>query len=163
WYWDIFTSTTTTDYEAKIWAGPHYEHPLKPKPVVEQGFAIRVKQGETIVVRQLDRSGFKDITFRGEYPIGRVTYHDETGPARVTLEPFSALCPLDVEDSSLPARILSYRVKNTSRAPVEVSLAGWLENAVCRAGDGGLSLVRKNVVGKARSGRVALVGTVEQV
>ena len=45
WYWDIFTSTTTTDYEAKIWAGPHYEHPLNPKPVVDQGFAIRGETG----------------------------------------------------------------------------------------------------------------------
>ncbi len=82
WYWDIFTSTTTTDYEAKIWAGPHYEHPLNPKPVVEQGFAIRVKQGEKTIVRALDRRGFKDITFRGEYPIGRVSYRDDGTPAR---------------------------------------------------------------------------------
>jgi uncharacterized protein (DUF608 family) len=163
WYWDIFTSTTTTDYEAKIWAGPHYEHPLKPKPVVEQGFAIRVKQGETTVNRALDRRGFKDVAFRGEYPIGRVTYHDDAIPVDVTLEAFSPFVPLDVADSSLPATILSYRVKNTSQTPVEVSLAGWLENAVCRAGDGGLSLVRKNTVGKARWGPVALVGTVEQV
>ena len=163
WYWDIFTSTTTTDYEAKIWAGPHYEHPLKPKPVVEQGFAIRVKQGETTVTRALDRRGFKDVTFRGEYPIGRVTYHDEALPVDVSLEAFSPFIPLDVADSSLPATILSFRVKNTGQAPVEVSLAGWLENAVCRAGDGGLSLVRRNAIEKGAGGRTTLLGTVEQV
>ena len=44
WYWDIFTSTTTTDYESKIWAGPHYEHPLQP----EAGGRARVRHpGET--------------------------------------------------------------------------------------------------------------------
>ena len=52
WYWDIFTSATTTDYAGKIWAGPHYEHPLQPKPVVEQGFAIRVNQAEKTHVRR---------------------------------------------------------------------------------------------------------------
>ena len=117
WYWDIFTSTTTTDYEAKIWAGPHYEHPLNPKPVVNQGFAIRVKQGEKSIVRALDHRGFKDITFRGEYPIGRVSYRDEALPLEVNLEAFSPFIPLNVEDSSLPATILSFQVKNTSQDP----------------------------------------------
>jgi non-lysosomal glucosylceramidase len=163
WYWDIFTSTTTTDYEAKIWAGPHYEHPLRPKPVVEQGFAIRVKQGEMTVVRGLDRSGFKDVTFRGEYPIGRVTYHDEAVPVDVSLEAFSPFIPLDVADSSLPATVLSYRVKNTGQSPVEVSLAGRLENAVCRVGDGGLNLVRRNSIERGAGGRTTLLGTVERV
>ena len=59
WYWDIFTSATTTDYDGKIWAGPHYEHPLQPKPVVEQGFAIRVKQAETTHVRGPRPPGFQ--------------------------------------------------------------------------------------------------------
>ena len=163
WYWDIFTSTTTTDYEAKIWAGPHYEHPLNPKPVVDQGFAIRVKQGEKSIVRALDRRGFKDITFRGEYPIGRVSYRDEALPLEVNLETFSPFIPLNVEDSSLPATILSFQVKNTSEEPVEVSLAGWLENAVCRNGDGGLNLSRRNAVVRRGPERASLFSTVEPV
>ena len=163
WYWDIFTSTTTTDYENKIWAGPHYEHPLQPKPVVDQGFAIRVKQGEKTVSRALDRRGFKDITFRGEYPIGRVSYRDEALPFEVNLEAFSPFIPLNVEDSSLPATILSFQVKNTSQEPLEVSLAGWLENAVCRTGDGGLSLSRRNVVVRRGPERATLLGSVEVV
>jgi uncharacterized protein (DUF608 family) len=161
WYWDIFTSTTTTDYEARIWAGPHYEHPLQPKPVVEQGFAIRVQQGEDTKVRALDRRGFKDIAFRGEYPIGRVTYRDENMPVDVSLEAFSPFIPLNVEDSSIPATILSFQVRNTSQAPVEVSLAGWLENVVCRAGDGGLGLRRANAI-SSKPGRTSLLcGVVE--
>lgn len=163
WYWDIFTSTTTTDYVAKIWSGPHYEHPMTPRPVVDQGFAIRVKQGETTATRPLDRRGFRDTSFRGEYPIGRVTYRDETVPVEVSLEAFSPYIPLDVADSSLPATILSYQVRNTSQAPVEVSLAGWLENAACRSGDGGLNLVRRNAIVKGAGGRTTLLGTVEQV
>jgi uncharacterized protein (DUF608 family) len=144
WYWDIFTSATTTDYESKIWAGPHYEHPLEPRQIVEQGFAIEVKQGTETHTRILDRRGFKDVTFRGEYPIGKLGFHDERLPVGVILEAYSPFIPLDVANSSLPATILCYQVKNTSPAPVEVALSGWLENAVCRAGDGGLSLQRQN-------------------
>ena len=57
WYWDIFTSATTTDYAGKIWAGPHYEHPLQPRPVVEQGFAIRLKQGFKTITRSSTAAG----------------------------------------------------------------------------------------------------------
>jgi non-lysosomal glucosylceramidase len=163
WYWDIFTSTTTTDYESKIWAGPHYEHPLQPRPVVEQGFAIRVTQAEKTYLHVLDRRGFKDITFRGEYPIGRVTYHDDALPVDASLEAFSPFIPLNVQDSSLPATVLSFQVRNTSRSPVEVSLSGWLENAVCRTGDGGLNLRRQNSFDKSTHDRITLFSTIEQV
>ncbi len=163
WYWDIFTSTTTTDYESKIWAGPHYEHPLHRKPVVEQGFAIQVKQAHDVYIRVLDRRGFKDITFRGEYPIGRVTYHEDALPVEASLEAFSPFIPLNVQDSSLPATVLSFQVRNTSQAPVEVSLSGWLENAVCRTGDGGLSLRRQNSFDKDTQDRTTLLSTIERV
>ena len=146
WYWDIFTSTSTTDYESKIWAGPHYEHPLGPKPVVEQGFAIKVQDGSSTQTRVLDGRGFKDISFRGEYPIGKVAYHDEALPVEVSLEAFSPFIPLNVADSSLPATIFAFQVKNRGPRPIEVTLSGWLENAVCRAGDGGLSLQTAELV-----------------
>lgn len=161
WYWDIFTSATTTDYDAKIWAGPHYEHPLAKKPVVEQGFAIRVKQGESVVSRPLDARGFSDITFRGEYPIGRVTYQDRALPLTITLEAFSPFIPLDVTDSSLPATVLSFTVTNRGGSAVEVGLSGWLENAVCRGGDGGLDLSRRNAIEKGPEGRTTLLCTAE--
>jgi uncharacterized protein (DUF608 family) len=163
WYWDIFTSTTTTDYDAKIWAGPHYEHPLTPKPAVEQGFAVQVKLDGKTSVRALDRRGFGDIRFRGEYPIARVTYRDEDLPVEVSLEAFSPFIPLNVADSSLPATVLSYQVTNRGQSPAEVTVSGWLENAVCRAGDGGLSLRRRNVIDRGHKGRSTLLCTVEQV
>ena len=162
WYWDIFTSATTTDYQGKIWAGPHYEHPLEARPIIDQGFAIKLKQGPRSITRFLDRRGFNNITFRGEYPIGRVTFRDKDLPAEVTLEAFSPFIPLNVEDSSLPATVFCYQVKNTANEPLEVSVAGWLENAVCRAGDGGLNLRRQNVTEAGANDRLTVVGTIVQ-
>ena len=47
-------------------------------------------------------------------------------------------------------------MKNTAHEPLEVSLAGWLENAVCRAGDGGFNLRRQNVIEEGLNGQVSL-------
>jgi hypothetical protein len=48
----------------------------------------------------------------------------------VTLEAFSPFIPLETDDSSLPATIMQFTVRNTSAKPVEATLTGWLENAV---------------------------------
>ncbi|AMV37336.1 GH116 family glycosyl-hydrolase [Planctomyces sp. SH-PL62] len=135
WHWDVFNETIRTN-EA------HYANPLRPASPVDQGFAIRVKKGEAGEVRTLDRKGFAEVRFRGEYPIGVVTYEDPGVPLRVTLEAFSPFVPLDVDASSLPATTLTYTIRNTSDAAVEIELGGWLQNAVCHvtgeAGEGTL-------------------------
>jgi uncharacterized protein (DUF608 family) len=162
WYWDVATVVTTTDYAGKIWAGPHYEHPMKPEPVVAQGFAIRVEGPEKAVAKTLDKNGFKSVGFRGEYPIGRVSYRDEAVPVEVDLEAFSPFIPLDMDDSSIPATVFAFTVKNTSEAEVKVTLGGWLENAVCRTGDGGLNLKRRNQIVHGAKECTTLLGTIER-
>ncbi len=76
-------------------------------------------------------SGFDKIQFCGEYPLARVEYSDGQLPVTVSLEAFSPFIPLNYDDSSLPATVMRFTVKNTSTAAAEVELAGWLENAVC--------------------------------
>lgn len=124
WHWDIFNRHIGTGAE-------HYANPLKPSFPFEQGFAIRFEKNGTMVDRPLAQGHWRDISFIGEYPIGYVTYSDPNSPVTVSLEAFSPFIPLQVEDSSLPATILEFSVKNTSRSSVEVTLAGWLENAIC--------------------------------
>lgn len=124
WHWDIFNSHIHTEYE-------HYPDPPIADFPFEQGFAIRIRSQGKDVVRALDRSGFADIAFTGEYPIGYVEYCDPESPISVSLEAFSPFIPLDPHDSGLPATILRFTVKNTSAAKAECELAGWLENAVC--------------------------------
>ena len=73
---------------------------------------------------------FSSNTFSGAYPFAYLTFTDETLPVRVTLEAFNPLIPLETDDSGLPAAVLRYRVENTCREKLEVSLALSLTNPV---------------------------------
>jgi non-lysosomal glucosylceramidase len=137
WHWDIFNRYQGT-------GDAHYAHPPRPESPLSQGFAVRVTAGGKTQVWALDRTGFRDIRFRGQYPIGFVDYRDDDAPVSVTLEAFSPFIPLNPDDSSLPATVLDFTVRNTSKGPVEAELAGWLENAVCLDSGQGRSGVRRN-------------------
>jgi uncharacterized protein (DUF608 family) len=123
WHWDIFNSLEKTE-------GKHYANPQLPSSPVAQGFAVRIKSGGKIQTRKLQQGEWADISFRGEYPIGRVEYADVASPVSATLEAFSPFIPLNPDDSSLPATILEITLKNTGVETVEAELRGWLENAV---------------------------------
>jgi hypothetical protein len=139
WHWDVFNHYQGT-------GDAHYAHPPKPASPLSQGFALRVTAGGKTDLRPLDRTGFTDVRFRGEYPIGTVEYRDKAVPVAVTLEAFSPFIPLNADDSGLPATVLHFTLKNTGRAPVEAKLAGWLENAVCLDSGQAQPGVRKNRV-----------------
>ena len=135
--WDIFNQNFNTGYGAVNWKegrGPEwkvrggkliYERPVR------QGFAIEARAGGRIVRRTLDREGFPNVRFRGEYPIGRVEYPDPALPVRVSLEAFSPFIPLDAKNSSFPAVLLGYTVSNPGETEAEIALVGWLSNSVC--------------------------------
>jgi len=140
WHWDIFNAPDAG--LLGLTGGNHYATPLKPKLPLEQGFALKVS-GQ---VRRLDKTGFPDVDFCGQYPIGTVNYHDAACPVAVKLEAYSPFIPLNAEDSGLPATVMEFSVKNTSSAAVEVELAGWLENAVCKFSTGATGKRRNRVV-----------------
>jgi len=135
WFWDIFN----TNYRIGHLKGEEaYQYPYRRSRLddkgivqVEQGFAVRVRWGDHDVVRILNRDGFRDIRFKGQYPIGYVGYRDDELPVTVELEAFSPFVPLDLENSIYPATILNYRLANVSDRPIEADVVGWLENAVC--------------------------------
>ncbi len=134
WEWDIFGTRCKAGFPVE--QGVAYEHPHKAndvhdtsQQVLDQGFVVRTRQGEKVDTRRLDQTGFSSVTFLGQYPIGSVDYADPASPVRVHLEAFSPFIPSDVADSSYPATVLNYTVENTSAAPVECTVGGWLENA----------------------------------
>ncbi len=138
WLWDIFQSQYQSDYGGMS-MGTHYAKPPvhgKPeryRPVdVAHGFAIRlgIEGGET-QIRTLDHEGFREVTFRGEYPIGRVTYRDDDCPVEIELEAFSPFIPLDAADSALPATVMSFKLHNYGKRLISVEIIGHLQNSVC--------------------------------
>jgi non-lysosomal glucosylceramidase len=136
-HWDIFNQNENTGYGAINYEAGRVPEltaaggRFVPADAVDQGFALRVRWGGQLVERTLDRCGFPGVQFCGEYPIGRVRYVDDALPVEVSLEAFSPFIPLDADDSALPATILRYTLRNRSKATAEVTLAGWLQNAVC--------------------------------
>ena len=120
WGWDIFNNYYKT-------GGAHYASPLDPQFPLEQGFEIQI--GDEI--HSLDKEGFSEVSFIGQYPIGEVNYKDTAIPVEVKLEAYSPFIPLNSDDSGIPATIMQFTLKNTSSLPVDLSLNGKLENAVC--------------------------------
>lgn len=144
WLWEIFNrdpngiEPRTIEYQGdkvSTGRGANFIQPAPPVSPMQQGFVLRV--GERIW--PLDRSGFTDVSFEGRYPMGRVTYRDPDCPVEVVLEAFSPFIPLNLDDSSLPATVMSYSVKNVTNEPVHCELVGRLENAICV--DSGSSLI----------------------
>ena len=147
WHWDIFNQHVGT-------GDGHYAKPLLPSSPLAQKFSLTVGP----LTRVLDREGFSEVSFRGEYPIGIVEYPDVM--VSVKLEAFSPFIPLNTDDSSLPATILQFTVRNNTAAPVEATLSGELENAVClnhRSQDG---LLRNRII--RASGSTTLLCSAEK-
>ncbi|RYG37142.1 hypothetical protein EON81_07545 [bacterium] len=143
WLWDIFKSNVSrTSYDSSFDRIEQCGHYIKPVPQggeytpengtrIDQGFRLTVESEGSRIHRNLDRDGFPDVEFRGEYPMGRVAYKDATLPVSVTLEAFSPFIPLDADDSGLPVTIMAFTLRNDSKETAEVTLEGWLQNAVC--------------------------------
>ena len=139
WAWDIFNQNKEgilprdvkwTDFkgnEASVSPrnGAAYVGPHEQQSPLEQGFALKVHG----ITRPLDTRGWKEITFRGEYPLGTVTYADPASPVAVTLTAYSPFIPLNADDSGLPATVCEFTLKNTGAHPVDAEIGGWLENA----------------------------------
>lgn len=167
WLWDIFNHVVEgivprqVQYKGQSVPtrnGANYISPAAPQSPIDQGFALRV-DGRT---RPLDGTGFAQISFEGQYPIGRVTYRDKDCPVSVELEAYSPFIPLNADDSSLPATIMSYTLTNDSDRPVTAEIGGWLENAVALYHRDQVLGVRKNRIVRGR-GLAQLVCSAEPV
>ncbi|MFB9052722.1 GH116 family glycosyl-hydrolase [Formosa undariae] len=67
-------------------------------------------------------SRFAEAMFKTAYPFGHVFLKDKDLPVTVIVGAFNPLIPGNVDDSSIPAAILSYKVKNISNKPISISL-----------------------------------------
>lgn len=55
---------------------------------------------------------FRDLTFRGEFPVAQLTFDEPDFPAKIILTALSPMIPLDSENSSLPVIFLKITFQN---------------------------------------------------
>ncbi|MCR5548800.1 MAG: hypothetical protein K6F25_08605 [Bacteroidales bacterium] len=77
---------------------------------------------------------FRDASFDAAYPFGQVHLSDRVIPVEVTVKGFNPLVPTDADASGMPVAVLSYKVRNLSAGPLEVSVCGSLRNFIGRDG-----------------------------
>lgn len=154
--WQIFNRRHFSGYGAK-----NYEHRTPDSPV-EQGFAVRLKQGAKTVTRKLDRHGWSVVEFDGRYPVGRVRYRSEGCPLKVEMEAFSPFVPLATADSTLPATLFHITLENASTEGVQAGLLAWLENAVCFHSASEVAGLRRSRIVEDK-GRTLLIHSAEEL
>lgn len=66
---------------------------------------------------------FEDVEFTGGFPFAHIHYSDARMPADITLTAFNPFIPNNEDDSSLPAAFFIWRIKNTSDARTDYTLA----------------------------------------
>ena len=71
---------------------------------------------------------FKDVTFKGTFPLANVTFKEEGFPCIVRLCAFNPFIPQDEDSSSLPCAIFKWEIENTTDEEVEYSIAFTVQN-----------------------------------
>ena len=144
WVWDIFNEIHEGFLPGQSGArnGVNYVSPPTEHSPLDQGFALKI--GDT--VRRLDGTGWQDITFQGEYPLGKVRYADPASPVSVTLTAYSPFIPLNADDSGLPAVLCEWTLENVSSKAIDAEIGGWLQNAVRLSSGAVVSGERVNTV-----------------
>jgi len=75
---------------------------------------------------------FKDVTFRGEFPVAELEFEGGRFPGRARMRAFNPLIPLQADDSGIPAAFFEIEIENTTDAPLDYTLIGALANPLKR-------------------------------
>lgn len=94
-------------------------------PLVTDDVAPRWQHDLLRSHRGVERTRISDT-----YPFAHVLYEDDELPVDITLEAFTPLVPLDVDASSIPAAMFTFRIANTDAYPVHGTFGATLQNAV---------------------------------
>ena len=142
WNWDIFNRGqlgTIAQSDVMFMGDPlraidgaNYVRPPHQQSPFRQRFDLFVddgKQPNTSIPTGLGVK-FGDVSFRGEYPIGRVQYRGADHEVEMDLEAFSPFVPHKIDDSSYPATTMTFTVKNSSKQRENYRLVYAFENPV---------------------------------
>jgi uncharacterized protein (DUF608 family) len=115
-FFAVYVEEKSKDPVARVLEGP-----IPPPYTRAEGFG----SGDVAGLPRLASSAMK-----GEYPFVTVRFEDPDLPVELSLEAFTPFIPLSADDSGIPAAVIRYRAKNRTNAPVNVTVAGSLANAI---------------------------------
>ena len=94
-------------------------------------------------------NSIKGINYNGSFPFAHLSYNDTNLPVEISLCAYSFLIPGDVKNSSLPACIFEFEVKNKLRKEIEIGLIFIARNLISKNTVGRFNVVEKeaNLVG----------------
>jgi uncharacterized protein (DUF608 family) len=72
----------------------------------------------------------QSIRFRGEFPVARLEYVDDTLPVKVSAEIFAPFIPHHPRESGTPGFYVCFSVANTSDEPIKVSILATIANPI---------------------------------
>ncbi len=73
---------------------------------------------------------FKDVEFRGEFPIAQLKFLDPHFPGQVIMTAFNPFIPLDDKDSSIPGAFFAVEIENTHKLPLDYTVCLSVNNPV---------------------------------
>jgi len=82
---------------------------------------------------------FDKISFTCKYPLININLKDENVPLEIEMESYNPFIPLNIDDSSLPVAVFTWRLKNTSSNPVKGSIAFNMGNPLRNSHNGVVS------------------------
>lgn len=144
----IGTGTISIDAGGRLCDFEIMNHPDRGNKLPYSFFAIHAEWGDDSDTRVLEARrnvyydascGFHPQDVHGlphmadsrmtvHYPFCEICFIQDDLPVQVALTAMNPLVPLCVEDSSIPAIMLRYRVRNVSDQPVKVLLCGSMPN-----------------------------------
>ncbi|HVO43417.1 MAG TPA: GH116 family glycosyl-hydrolase [Aggregatilineales bacterium] len=136
-FFSIWTRASDGSTDARLlqsWPAPPYMGEIGGQNFYGFGYGVRRESGGGL--RHLHRA-----TFRGEYPFAWIEFEDPSLPVNVSLMAYNPFIPLNVEDSALPVGLFEITVTNPGSAPVDVSVAANLYNAIGYRGHGPFSYI----------------------
>ena len=135
WGWDVFNVPHEGTVPSALPGvaernGANYVKPSKMESPwnVSHGLVLHV-DGQP---KRLDHTGFPQVEFTGQYPIGQVKLSDPSSAISVVMETYSPFIPLDYDNSSLPVTVMEITLKNAGEKALNVELEAYLENAAIR-------------------------------
>lgn len=135
WGWDIFNmphegAVPNRANGVKERDGSNYVQPSKMESPwnVQHGLILHLN-GQA---KRLDHTGFAQVEFTGQYPIGHVQLRDPAEAISAVIEAYSPFIPLDYDNSSLPVTVLEVTLHNAGDAAAQVELEAYVENAAIR-------------------------------